>query len=221
MPPSVRVRERLASHPGGNLTGFYLYIGGLVAKRFELLREMAPELTRFAVMVNPGNPSAKLGASENGQPWLTTLGPQGPTARCISTARRRPVRDLRGQGIFSAPARIKAASSCKPSVIIRWSIVRWSIPSVSLPLHVVSIDALGIWKGILGWRGHLKGWLARNESIAHGFIDAGQLHCYRGNLIVRSLLFLGLWRSDRGGVRGTRSAAGGGCHSGAPSAPFS
>jgi putative ABC transport system substrate-binding protein len=52
------------SHPGGNLTGFYLYIGGLVAKKLELLREMAPELTRFAVVVNPGNPSAKLDASE-------------------------------------------------------------------------------------------------------------------------------------------------------------
>jgi putative ABC transport system substrate-binding protein len=52
------------SHPGGNLTGFYLYIGGLVAKKLELLREMAPELTRFAVLVNPGNPSAKLDASE-------------------------------------------------------------------------------------------------------------------------------------------------------------
>jgi putative tryptophan/tyrosine transport system substrate-binding protein len=34
------------SHPGGNLTGFYLYIGGLVAKKIELLREMAPELNR-------------------------------------------------------------------------------------------------------------------------------------------------------------------------------
>jgi putative ABC transport system substrate-binding protein len=52
------------SHPGGNLTGFYLFIGGLVAKRLELLREMAPELTRFGVIVNPGNPSAKLDASE-------------------------------------------------------------------------------------------------------------------------------------------------------------
>ena len=52
------------NHPGGNLTGFYLYIGGLVAKKIELLREMAPELNRFAVVVNPGNPSAKFDTSE-------------------------------------------------------------------------------------------------------------------------------------------------------------
>jgi putative ABC transport system substrate-binding protein len=37
------------SRPGGNLTGFYLYIGGLVAKKLELLCEMAPELNSFAV----------------------------------------------------------------------------------------------------------------------------------------------------------------------------
>jgi putative transcriptional regulator len=35
-----------------------------------------------------------------------------------------------------------AASSYKASVI-----ARWSIRTVSLPLHVVSIDALGKWKG--------------------------------------------------------------------------
>ena len=52
------------NHPGGNLTGFYLYIGGLVAKKIELLRDMAPELNRFAVIVNPATPSAKLDASE-------------------------------------------------------------------------------------------------------------------------------------------------------------
>jgi putative tryptophan/tyrosine transport system substrate-binding protein len=52
------------SHPGGNLTGFYLYIGGLVAKKLELLREMAPELNRFAVVVNPAGPTAKFDASE-------------------------------------------------------------------------------------------------------------------------------------------------------------
>ena len=50
--------------PGGNLTGMYLYIGGLVAKKIELLREMAPDLGNFAVAVNAGTPSAKLDSAE-------------------------------------------------------------------------------------------------------------------------------------------------------------
>jgi putative tryptophan/tyrosine transport system substrate-binding protein len=52
----------------------YLYIGGLVAKKIELLREMAPDLGNFAVAVNAGTPSAKLDSAEadaaraNGKP---------------------------------------------------------------------------------------------------------------------------------------------------------
>jgi hypothetical protein len=53
--------------------------------------------------------------------------------------------------VSCAHAPIVAASSCKPSVI-----VRRSSRSVSLPLYVVSIDDLGIRKGILGWRGHVR-----------------------------------------------------------------
>ena len=63
----------------------------------------------------------------------------------------------RRRGVSNAPAPTIAVSSSEQSVIVRWSMVWWSIRSVSLPLHVVSLDALGIWKGILGWRGHLRG----------------------------------------------------------------
>ena len=84
----------------------------------------------------------------------------------------RLVPDLLGQGVSYASAPLVAASPCKP--IRDRSVV--SIRSVSPPLLVVSLDALGIWKGILGWRGHLKGWPARNEFIAHGLIDAGPLY---------------------------------------------
>jgi putative ABC transport system substrate-binding protein len=52
------------SRPGGNLTGMYLYIGGLVAKKLELLHEMAPNATTLALLVNPASPSAKLDATE-------------------------------------------------------------------------------------------------------------------------------------------------------------
>jgi putative tryptophan/tyrosine transport system substrate-binding protein len=52
------------SRPGGNLTGMYLYIGGLVAKKLELLHEMVPDVDRFAVVVNSAGPGAKLDSGE-------------------------------------------------------------------------------------------------------------------------------------------------------------
>jgi putative tryptophan/tyrosine transport system substrate-binding protein len=44
------------SQPGGNLTGVNLFVGELVPKRLELLRELVPAMTRVAVFVNPANP---------------------------------------------------------------------------------------------------------------------------------------------------------------------
>jgi ABC-type uncharacterized transport system substrate-binding protein len=43
------------SKPGGNLTGVNLFVGELVAKRLELLRELVPAMSRVAVFVNPAN----------------------------------------------------------------------------------------------------------------------------------------------------------------------
>ncbi len=55
---------RSLSQPGGNLTGIYLYIAGLLAKKTELLSEMIPDVADISVLVNPGTPSAKLDAAE-------------------------------------------------------------------------------------------------------------------------------------------------------------
>jgi putative ABC transport system substrate-binding protein len=53
------------NRPGGNLTGMFIYVGGLVQKKLELLREMAPKVDRVDLVVNPGTPSiAKLDAEE-------------------------------------------------------------------------------------------------------------------------------------------------------------
>jgi putative tryptophan/tyrosine transport system substrate-binding protein len=41
------------ARPGGNLTGFSYYDADLMAKWLELLKEVAPSVTRVAVMVNP------------------------------------------------------------------------------------------------------------------------------------------------------------------------
>jgi putative tryptophan/tyrosine transport system substrate-binding protein len=52
------------NRPGGNLTGMHLYIGGLVAKKLELLHELAPDVSSIAALVNPGTPSEKLDTVE-------------------------------------------------------------------------------------------------------------------------------------------------------------
>ena len=48
--------ESLA-HPGGNATGFMLYEYSFGGKLLELLKEIAPGVTRVAVLRNPTNPS--------------------------------------------------------------------------------------------------------------------------------------------------------------------
>src|SRR5262249_61772536 len=45
--------------PGGNLTGLSFFNAELTAKRLELLKELAPSLTRAAVLLNADNPAGK------------------------------------------------------------------------------------------------------------------------------------------------------------------
>jgi putative tryptophan/tyrosine transport system substrate-binding protein len=47
------------ARPGGNLTGINIFSAELVAKRLELLRELVPNATRIAVLVNPTGPTAE------------------------------------------------------------------------------------------------------------------------------------------------------------------
>ena len=41
------------AHPGGNLTGFYVFEPSLGAKLLELLKEISPRVTRVAILSNP------------------------------------------------------------------------------------------------------------------------------------------------------------------------
>ena len=45
------------ARPGGNLTGINFFVGELMAKRLELLRELVPTVTRLAVLINPTYPT--------------------------------------------------------------------------------------------------------------------------------------------------------------------
>jgi putative tryptophan/tyrosine transport system substrate-binding protein len=47
------------AHPDGNLTGFYVFEPSLAAKMLELLKEIAPRVTRVAILSNPdANPAS-------------------------------------------------------------------------------------------------------------------------------------------------------------------
>jgi ABC-type uncharacterized transport system substrate-binding protein len=62
-PVAVGLAASLA-RPGGNVTGLSLMMPDLAGKRFELLREVVPNIRRLAIMVNPGFRDVVLEANE-------------------------------------------------------------------------------------------------------------------------------------------------------------
>jgi putative tryptophan/tyrosine transport system substrate-binding protein len=56
-PVGLKLVDSLA-RPGGNITGQSLLGTDLTAKRFELLRDIVPQLSRVALLLNPAEPSA-------------------------------------------------------------------------------------------------------------------------------------------------------------------
>jgi putative tryptophan/tyrosine transport system substrate-binding protein len=62
-PERIGLVESLA-RPGGNITGFSDMPGELVGKRLQLLKEMAPTISRVAVLWNPASPLEQIGFRE-------------------------------------------------------------------------------------------------------------------------------------------------------------
>jgi putative ABC transport system substrate-binding protein len=52
------------NRPGGNLTGVFVLVSMLGPKRLELLRELLPSISTFALLVNPSNPNVAALAPE-------------------------------------------------------------------------------------------------------------------------------------------------------------
>ena len=93
------------NRPGGNVTGILFNQNVLGAKRVELLREIAPNVFRVALLMNPTNPNvdvermdAEAGARRLG---LETVTLNARNAREIDTAFERLL-DAKADGIITA-----------------------------------------------------------------------------------------------------------------------
>jgi putative tryptophan/tyrosine transport system substrate-binding protein len=59
------------AHPGGNLTGLYVFEPSLGAKFLELLKEIAPQVARVAILFNPdANPASWIASAVAAAPKL-------------------------------------------------------------------------------------------------------------------------------------------------------
>jgi putative ABC transport system substrate-binding protein len=93
------------NRPGGHLTGILFNQNVLGAKRVELLREIAPNVSRIALLMNPTNPNvdierldAEAGASKLG---VETVSLNARNAREIDSAFERLL-DAKADGIITA-----------------------------------------------------------------------------------------------------------------------
>ena len=94
--------------PGGNLTGTNLLTGEVVAKRLELLRELAPGMARVAVLVDPANAQATESTLRQLEPAARAMGLQvqvlnASTSREIDAAFATIARE-RLDALFVSPA---------------------------------------------------------------------------------------------------------------------
>ena len=62
------------AHPGGNVTGINFFASEIDAKRLGLMHELLPKAKRFAVLVNPANPTTAKGTEKALQEAAPSLG---------------------------------------------------------------------------------------------------------------------------------------------------
>jgi putative ABC transport system substrate-binding protein len=87
------------NRPGGNVTGILFNQNVLGAKRVEYLKEMAPQLSHIALLMNPTNPNVKVEAAD-AEAGANKLGIEAITV----TARSASELDIAFEQILSAKA---------------------------------------------------------------------------------------------------------------------
>jgi putative ABC transport system substrate-binding protein len=102
------VRDGLVAslaRPGGNVTGTSFLASAIIGKQLELLKQIAPRVTRLAILVNPANPGHPL-ALEEAKVATHSLGVQ------LQAPEARGPGDF--EGAFSAMAREHAGALFVP-----------------------------------------------------------------------------------------------------------
>ena len=94
------------NHPGGNLTGVATLSSAVMAKRLELLHEIAPRADAFAALINPKNPSAEISTKE-AQDAAHALGKKIQIVHASTESELEPafatIAQLRVGGLLIAP----------------------------------------------------------------------------------------------------------------------
>jgi putative tryptophan/tyrosine transport system substrate-binding protein len=120
--------------PGGNATGFVVTEGSLGGKWLELLKEIAPRVTRIAALFNPA-------MAPYAEYWLSPFEAAAPSFAV--EAIRAPIQDtseLESVILHRLANRIVAFSSCRTLLrsLIALRSYRWRCVTVSLPfMHSV------------------------------------------------------------------------------------
>jgi putative ABC transport system substrate-binding protein len=117
------------NHPGGNLTGVSILNLEVAPKRLELLHELVPAATTFALLVNPANPNAETESKEL-QAAARTLGLQlkvlrASTEREIDGAFATLV-ELRAGGLVIGPDTLFVSRVAQLSALA----LRHAVPTV-------------------------------------------------------------------------------------------
>ncbi len=107
------------ARPGGNVTGMSIMNPDLARKRLELLKEVAPTVTRVAVLTNPANPYQAAYLSE---------------AHSAARALGIEVRSLEVQGAADLDGALSAATSWRAQAI-------WMLDDATLDLSTKSFAA--------------------------------------------------------------------------------
>ena len=126
------------ARPGGNLTGINFFVGELVAKRLDLLRELLPAAARVAVLINPASPAAEI-TMRDAEAAARAMGLQ------IQVLRASTSREINAAfATFGAngPMRCSsAATPCSSAGVPSWSIWR---RTTEFPRHIQNREIIEV-----------------------------------------------------------------------------